>query len=274
MKYLAHTRDGTIEFNVPTYRDGKILSEHERNLLAVEIAQATIADGAVVELGGLPMRSPAEIKAGGRMPTTDEIREFYDMIATPRKGDGWFGSTQHIDKSFGRTQYALKHIEPGMSIMEAGCADGGLSQHLVEAVGPDGFTTLIDISSVFVARAEPFVLGRNPGAKVEFVVGDAAEYKTRRRYDVIVAMEILEHVVDPRKLISSLFGLLRKDSGKIIVSVPTGVEDALGEHLYEFSEEDVSVILGDATGLHVSTEVIGNTIFAIVDKKRAVPYVR
>lgn len=223
------------------------------------------------------MKTLAEIKAEGRMPTTDEIRNFYNMIASPREGDGWFGSNQHIDKSFGRTQYALKHIQPGMTIMEVGCADGGLSQHLVEAMGPEGFATLLDISKIFLMRAEPFVYSRNPWClgKVEYIEADAAEFTTRRRYDVIVAMEILEHTVDPRKLLSNLWRLLRKDNGKIVISVPTEVPDQLGEHLHEFSEFDVMNIIGDTTGLHVPVERQGDTIFAVIDKsKREVPYVR
>ena len=219
------------------------------------------------------MKTPAQIKAEGRMPTQEEIQAFYDSIATPRESDGWFGSTQHIDKSFGRVRFILEHIEPGMSVLEAGCADGGVSQHVVEAVGADGFVCLIDISPAFVEKASGFVTDKFPYHDVLCQIADAAEYGTKRRFDVIVVMEILEHVPDPRKLVANLFGLLRKNAGKLLITVPFEVEDQLGEHIHEFSELDVMNIVGDATGLHVSTRTEGQTIFAVVDKEKVVPYV-
>lgn len=219
------------------------------------------------------MKTLRQIKEEGRMPTIEEMRDFYNAIATPRESDGWFGSNQHISKDFGRVQFCLKHIEPGMSVMEAGCADGGLSQHLMQAIGAEGHFTGVDISSVFVDRAVEFVRTR-VDCHWDFQEEDVCTFSTRRRYDVIVAMEILEHVPDPRRLVTNLFGLLRKKGGKIIISVPANDPDTLGEHLHDFTEQDVAVIVGDATGLHVSTERQGDTIYCVVDKEAAVPYVR
>ena len=222
------------------------------------------------------MKTMRQIKEDeGRMPTTEEMRDFYNTIATPRESDGWFGSNQHISEGFGRVQFCLKHIEPGMSVLEAGCADGGLSQHIVKAVGIEGHVTLIDISDVFLNRAQEFLYDRSLwcASMTDFEMADACTFSTRRRYDVIVAMEILEHVPDPRRLLANLYGLLRKNSGKIIISVPVNDPDTLGEHLHEFTEQDIAVIVGDATGLHVSTERRGDTIYCVVDKEAAVPYV-
>ena len=246
----------------------------ERDALAIEIARRDYGD-AVVTLGGKeePVQTMAEIKASGRMPTIEEAEAFYDSIASPRPSDGWFGSNQHISKDFGRVQYALGHIKPGMSVLEAGCADGGLSQHLVGAVGKEGHVTLLDISSVFLGRCQEFISKRLPWATVEYQRTDAATFTTRRRFDVIVAMEILEHVPDPRALIGNLYRLLRKD-GKLLISVPVDTEDSLGEHVHDFKEADIAVILGDATGQHVTVERQGNTLFAAVDKGNQVAYVR
>jgi len=204
-----------------------------------------------------------------RMPTIEEITEFYEEIAMPRKSDGWFGSIQHIDVGFGRVQFCLEHIKPGMSVLEVGCADGGVSQHLIEAVGPNGFLTLVDIAPTFIDRAQKLI----PNKNVEFVVGDANKFTTRRRYDVIVVMELLEHVTEPRRLLTNIWGLLRKGSGKILITVPVDWEDTLGEHLHQFESADVANIIGDSTGLHVPIEQCDENYYAVIDKKNKVLYV-
>jgi 2-polyprenyl-3-methyl-5-hydroxy-6-metoxy-1,4-benzoquinol methylase len=220
------------------------------------------------------IKTPAQIKGEGRVPTTGELQAFYDALATPRESDGWFGSTQHVDKGFLRTQFTLEHIKPGMSVLEVGCADGGMTQHIVEAIGPTGHLSLVEISPAYLSRCREF-LQKYPWSEdvVDYHVGDACEWTTRRRYDVIVAEEIIEHVPDPRRLLANLYGLLRKSSGKVLVTTPFEVEDQLGEHLHDFTPQDVAVIIGDAVGLHVSTRLEGSTIFAVIDKENPVPYV-
>jgi len=218
------------------------------------------------------VETPKSIKDSGREPTDEELAGFYEKLATDKHSDGnWMWSNEHIDESFGRVQFMLEHLEPGMSVLECGCCDGGMSRHIANAVGESGNVTLIDISPTFVERAKEF-LGSSD-TKLEFLVRDARTFNTRRRYDVIVAMEILEHVPDPRQLLSNLYKLLKKNSGKILVTAPYNVSDTLGEHLHEFDASDVANIVGDSVGHHVSVEQRGNTLFAVIDKSSKVPYV-
>lgn len=212
------------------------------------------------------MKTLAQIKEEGRMPTIDEIRDFYEDIATPRESDGWFGSTQHIEAGFGRVQFCLEHIEEGMSVLELGCADGGVLKHLAKAAG-NGYVCGVDISPTFVQKAAKYV------PKADVVVADACTYQTRRRFDVVVVTEVMEHVPEPRQLLANAYGLLRKGTGKMLITVPVDWDDALGEHLHNFEARDVAVIIGDATGLHVPIEQRGDNFYAVVDKRNNVPYV-
>lgn len=216
--------------------------------------------------------TPRQIKEEGRMPTDEELTAFYEKLARDKHPDGsWMWSNEHIGVDFARTQLALEHIKPGMSVLEFGCCDGGMSQHFASAVGEGGHLTLLDISSTFVDRTKEFLIDAAPS--IEVLVADARTFDTRRRYDIIAAMEILEHLPDPRRLIRNAYRLLRKNSGKILISVPSDWEDSLGEHVHDFVPSDIANIVGDATGLHVQVEEHGSIIFAVIDKKRKVKYV-
>lgn len=206
------------------------------------------------------------------MPTTEELEEFYESQANPRPGDGWTPSNQHIDTRFGRTRFALEHIEAGDSVLEVGVQDGGMSRHLIAETGLGGHYTGIDIAPTYVERTKVYLVNLGLlNENVELHVADANTFSTRRRYDVIVAMEIMEHVVDPRQLMRNLWGLLRKNSGKIILTVPKDWIDSEGEHLHNFRESDVVQIVGEATGIRPPVWQEGSWIFTVVDKS-GVPY--
>jgi 2-polyprenyl-3-methyl-5-hydroxy-6-metoxy-1,4-benzoquinol methylase len=218
------------------------------------------------------MKRPADIRKEGRMPTVEELEEFYEAQATPRPGDGWTPSNQHIDTGFGRTKFALEHIESGMSVLECGTQDGGMSRHLIAAILPDGHYTGIDISSTYIERAGAYLDEVLVHAHVtDFHVADANTFSTRRRYDVIVAMEIMEHVPDPRQLLRNLWRLLYKRGGKILITVPKDWADSEGEHLHDFHVSDIVQIVGEATGIRPPVWQEGPWLFAVVDRD-GVPY--
>lgn len=216
------------------------------------------------------MKRPADIRREGRMPTTEELEEFYETQANPRPADGWTPSNQHIDTNFGRTQFALEYINPGDSVLECGTQDGGMSKHLITAAGPTGHYNGIDISPTYIERTAAY-LGKLGMLDAQLQVADANTFSTRRRYDVIVAMEIMEHVIDPRQLMRNLWGLLRKYSGKILITVPEDWTDTEGEHLHNFHESDIVQIVGEATGIRAPVWKEGPWLFAVVDKG-GVPY--
>jgi 2-polyprenyl-3-methyl-5-hydroxy-6-metoxy-1,4-benzoquinol methylase len=217
------------------------------------------------------MKTLAEIRGEGRMPTLEEYTAFYEAQANPRKGDGWTPSNQHIDTKFGRTQFALDHIKPGASVLECGTQDGGMTRHLVDAVGKKGYVVGIDIAPTYVKRAQEYLSESCPAGKYELDVADANDYYSRRRFDVIVCMEILEHVPDPRRLLANLWGLLRKNKGEIMITVPKDWQDDLGEHIHNYKVSDIIQIVGESTGIRPPVWQEGPWFFAIVDKQ-GTPY--
>lgn len=97
------------------------------------------------------------------------------------------------------------------SLLDVGCGDGRLI-HLVKGFVPR--TAGVDPS----ARAIAFARAFNPEA--ELLAGDIAEIQTQ--YDVVTAVEVLEHVPDAEipTLVSHLFRCTRP-GGAVLVSVPT-----------------------------------------------------
>jgi 2-polyprenyl-3-methyl-5-hydroxy-6-metoxy-1,4-benzoquinol methylase len=258
VRYTAHTPSGAVEFWVP---DGS-LSAPERDALAVEIARRDYGE-AVVSLGGKegPMPTLAEIRKSGRMPTAEEYADFYERQANPRPHDGWFASNQHIDRGFARTRFALEHIRPGDSVLEVGTQSGGMTRHLIEAV-EGGHVTGIDVAPTYIQRTRES-LG---GLKAELIVADACAFNTRRRYNVIVCMEVMEHVPDPRQLLRNLWRLLKKD-GVILVTVPDEtVPDTEGEHLHHLDAGAVVQIIGEATGIRPAVWHEHVWYYALVEK--------
>jgi 2-polyprenyl-3-methyl-5-hydroxy-6-metoxy-1,4-benzoquinol methylase len=137
-----------------------------------------------------------------------------------------------------------------MSVLELGSQDGGLTKHLIHATG-GGHVTSIDIAPTYIARTADYLdrlhlLG--PGVNLE--VADVSTYDTRRRYDVIVAFEILEHVIDPRQVLRNVWRLLRRRSGTVLITVPDEtVLDTEGEHIHALHPSDIIQIAGESTGI-------------------------
>lgn len=198
-----------------------------------------------------------------RHPTQDELAEFYEEQAAGRPSDGWTPSNQHIDEKFGRTRFAIDYIFNSDKVLEVGCQDGGMSQHLSRAAG-SGSLDLCDIAETYLKRATKFL--HDKGLQVRnCYLGDACFIDFGDTYDVIVAMEILEHVPDPRQLLRNLYKHL-VHGGKILVTVPVDWRDDLGEHLHNFTINDLIQIIGESTGIKAPIWREWDWFFSVIKK--------
>ncbi len=100
-------------------------------------------------------------------------------------------------------------LKPGMKILDFGCGQGAFSQRLADA-GMIVDVCDLDISQTKASVNKKYQLDLNePG--VTSTITD--------KYDVIVSMEIIEHIHDPWKYLSDSLSLLKKD-GIIVLSTP------------------------------------------------------
>jgi len=137
-------------------------------------------------------------------------------------------------------QYVYQRMRPwfrGSSVLELGCADGSISEqlpkHFEEIVIVDGAQTYIETVQKLL------------GDQAEYYVGLFEEVEISRTFDTILAVRILEHVVDPRHILQRMVKWLAP-GGVVIVSVPNahsihrqvGVRMGVLDHVQSLSEAD------------------------------------
>jgi len=100
-------------------------------------------------------------------------------------------------------------LKEGMKILDFGCGEGAFSQRLIDAgMTVDGCDINTEQIKAAVSRKITLDLDRE--------IGNQA---FTEKYDLLVAMEILEHLQNPWKYVSDCMSLV-KDDGIIVLSTP------------------------------------------------------
>lgn len=97
----------------------------------------------------------------------------------------------------------------GTSVLDVGCGCGDMLASL-----PDKYDRMgVDVSEEGIALARE----GHPG--IDFRVMDIEKETIDRRFDTVLALDVLEHLADPEKAIEKVTGAA-KERGRLIVSVP------------------------------------------------------
>lgn len=99
------------------------------------------------------------------------------------------------------------------SILELGCHDGSFSKYL-KAKG--AYITGVDINPIAIEKAKKYC--------EKVFIGDMEEknfleYFSNTKYDIILALHVLEHLKDPWTLLANISKLLN-EKGQIILALP------------------------------------------------------
>lgn len=117
----------------------------------------------------------------------------------------------------------VNNIDKNQKVLEVGCGDGKIMNLLAnkEAIG-------VDLSEKAIVFAKAF----NP--ELEFLLGDAGDLEDT--FDVLLAIEVLEHIPDK---ISSVFWKTMYDrlnlGGKLIISVPSVNKPLIKKHFRHYN---------------------------------------
>ncbi len=146
-----------------------------------------------------------------------------------------------------RTQYTLSlgAIRPGMRVLDAGSGRGWFC---LAAARLGAEVTALDLSEENLAR----IKAENPA--IETVFGDACAVPELGPFDLIVACEVLEHLVEPELALRSLRERLKPD-GTLLVTVPykeiiryslcvhCNRKTPVNAHLHSFDRVSLSALL-------------------------------
>jgi len=171
-----------------------------------------------------------------------------------------------------RYQHTLSHLRRvigenymGKRWLDFGCNRGIWAAHLYSHFGGDW--TLYDIDQICIDEAQKIVRRFAGGGMADNAEFSAWPVKDKT-FDVILAFEVLEHVLDPVKVITDLEAQLA-DDGLICISVPYGpFEYSMWmdsptrnrEHIREFGFECLLEMLGARQQLNIQYVNYGRSL--------------
>lgn len=147
-----------------------------------------------------------------------EVKSFYGTYAD-RILEKRLRSPYPIRRYAHEAQYQaiLRHVEKGMSVLDAGCGEGAIGL-LLAAKGIA--STGIDMSAPNIERARAEAVGLGVANLCEFRVGDAEQLSVPdTSFDIVVSSHVLEHLPNFDAGWQELCRVARK---RIIVALPTG----------------------------------------------------
>ena len=111
----------------------------------------------------------------------------------------------------GVVDFLLPHVEPGMSVLDAGCGPGTITQGLAEIAAP-GKVIGCDLEAGMVERATELAEGKGLD-NLDFQVGNILDLPFEdNTFDVVMSCAVTEHLSEPVKAMSEL-GRVAKQGG-------------------------------------------------------------
>jgi 2-polyprenyl-3-methyl-5-hydroxy-6-metoxy-1,4-benzoquinol methylase len=107
---------------------------------------------------------------------------------------------------------SLAPPEKTLDILDVGCAQATLALLLAER-GHN--VTAVDIRKEFL----DYAASRHEFGEIEFIQGNVLELSLEKKYDLIYANQIIEHLVYPREMIDTLRSMLRI-GGRLVITTP------------------------------------------------------
>ncbi|MBZ0265770.1 class I SAM-dependent methyltransferase [bacterium] len=178
-----------------------------------------------------------------------EYDRIKDVIAQPMRTMPWFRRLSYklFELAFLRVRYVkrelvrqLGHRRGRLHILDAGFGFGPYIDFLLRRF-PLISITGIEIKDEQVADCRRFFDHEGFGDRLSLDIGDLLEYRKDDTYDVAIAVDIMEHIVDDVHVMRNLHASL-KSGGMLLIHTPASAVDSrtveqedffVGEHVRE-----------------------------------------
>jgi 2-polyprenyl-3-methyl-5-hydroxy-6-metoxy-1,4-benzoquinol methylase len=158
-------------------------------------------------------------------------RKYREKIENPRiKSDG-----RHLHKF-------MPVFNRSTIILDFGAGLGGNVKYLSELLNHRQFH-LVDHSQISLRYVREDLLGSEDGRGNQFVYHEDLSSVAEGSVDLVISIEVLEHITSYRKVLDRLWNRLR-DGGILLISVPVkGFRDRNREHVNKFTVSSMFRIL-------------------------------
>lgn len=142
------------------------------------------------------------------------------------------------------TGMIIKKIKPGSTVLEFGCAAGRMTKYMKEILG----------CQVYIVEYDEEAYEKAMQYAKDGVCGDASKLAWVKKFesvkfDVILFVDILEHLLDPKEVLVNVKKLLKED-GNIYVSIPNITHNDVILKMFNNEFEYTKVGLLDNTHVH------------------------
>lgn len=104
--------------------------------------------------------------------------------------------------------FVLRHLKPGLDILDCGCGPGTITIGLAQAVSP-GRVTGLDMETAQIERARELA-AKCSLTNIHFRVGNIYELPfPDASFDVVLANAVLEHLREPLQALAEIYRVLK-----------------------------------------------------------------
>ncbi len=126
-----------------------------------------------------------------------------------------------------------------VDVLDAGTGFGQYAYYIARAF-PDARILAVDIKADYLENARRFVVRTPVRDRIEFEEHDLTVLDLDRSFDLIVSVDVMEHIEDDRRVFRN-FARVLKEGGHVIINTPSdlGGSDVAGDEDTGFIDEHV-----------------------------------
>jgi 2-polyprenyl-3-methyl-5-hydroxy-6-metoxy-1,4-benzoquinol methylase len=143
-------------------------------------------------------------------------------------------------------------IKPGTRVLDVGCGVGRWSTLLA---GRGGIVTGMDLSPTMIAEAKRRANEQGVASQCRFLVQDLAQLDAGEKFDLIIGVTVLQHILDPEALRSAIRRMADHlaPGGRMVLleAAPTNIEERCDTTVFRARHRNVYLYLFGQAGMEL-----------------------